>query len=219
MRQGLAIAVGAFGFLILAVLALEYRNQTPRVPPPLQIADCLSPDLPNELPNARFTRRGGRYTRDVKVWRQRDALTVEDVGQGRDLRTYDTLEVAAPEPRVAVDPRREQFLAPARDFLWKHWRERTRAYLILTASSVDATSTSHVFIEKDEFGRWRLYWRIVRHHGEVDDLPTIYVVRRVTPVSNWHTRAAPLPEDAELEPGKYRLELLDICGESVGFFW
>jgi hypothetical protein len=41
--------------------------------------------------------------------------------------------------------------------------------LILTLSSVDAT-TSHVIIQKDEIGRWRVYWRIVRYHSEVDGL-------------------------------------------------
>lgn len=219
MRRAWTVGIGAFAFLILAVIAVGYRSVRPQVPPPLQSIDCLSPDVPGELPNSRFERRGGRTIRNVKVWRQGKVLTVDDVAQGRDLRSYDVLEIVDPEPRIAVDKRREPFRAQARDFLWQHWKGRQKAYLTITGSSVDATSTSHVFLEKDEMGRWRIYWRMVRDHGEVNDLPTIYVVRRVTPVSDWKTRAAPLPESSYIEPMKYRLELLDICGESVGFFW
>src|SRR5439155_8440117 len=106
--------------------------------------DCASSAPSDELPTARFARKGGRTTRNVKVWRQGSALMIDDVAQGRDLTQYERLELADPEPRVVSDQRRNPVLAQARTFLWRHWQDRKRAYLLLTLSSVDATSTSHV---------------------------------------------------------------------------
>ena len=97
-------------------------------------------------------RKGGKTTRYIQVWRQGESLTVENVTQDRDLAKYDTLEVADPEPRAVSDRRREPFLAQARTFIWEHWRDRKRGYLILTLSSVDATGTSHIFVERITLG-------------------------------------------------------------------
>lgn len=97
-------------------------------------------------------RKGGKTTRYIQVWRQGESLTVENVTQDRDLAKYDTLEVADPEPRAVSDRRREPFLAQARTFIWEYWRDRKRGYLILTLSSVDATGTSHIFVERITLG-------------------------------------------------------------------
>ena len=77
----------------------------------------------------------------MKVWRQGSTLMIDNVAQGRDLTRYERLELADPEPRVVSDRRRNPVLAQARNFLWRHWQDRKRAYLLLTLSSVDATST------------------------------------------------------------------------------
>jgi len=66
----------------------------------------------------------------------------------------------------------------ARAFIWEHWQSKKRGYIRITFNSVDATSTSHIFIEPDSSGVWQVTWRIVRHSNEVDDLPPIRIVDR-----------------------------------------
>jgi hypothetical protein len=66
----------------------------------------------------------------------------------------------------------------ARTFIWEHWQLKKRGYVRLTFNSVDATSTSHIFIEPDSDGVWQVTWRIVRHNDELDDVPTIRAVER-----------------------------------------
>ncbi len=213
------IGAGVFASLMLVVVGVEYRSTHPQVPPALEAANCASTAPRDELPNARFARKGGRSTRYVKVRREGTALTVDDVAQGRDLRRYDRLELADPEPRAVSDRRGDWIIAKARKFLWEHWRDHKRAYLLLTLSSVDATGTSHVFVEKDEIGRWRVYWRIVRDHSEIDDLPTTYAVQWVTPARDWDSPGTPLAQGEEPDPLRHRLEFRDVCGDVEGRFW
>ncbi len=68
----------------------------------------------------------------------------------------------------------------ARAFIWEHWQSKKRGYIRITFNSVDATSTSHIFIEPDSYGVWRVTWRIVRRNNEVDDLPPIRIIVRKT---------------------------------------
>jgi hypothetical protein len=74
-----------FCCLILAVTGVDYWSNHRQMPPSLGPADCVSVAPPDELPNARFARKGGRTTRYVKVWRQGTALVVDNVAQERDL--------------------------------------------------------------------------------------------------------------------------------------
>src|SRR5438874_1972057 len=170
-----------FTSMLLIVVGLNWWGTKVQLPPPLEAKDCMSPAPRDELPNARFIREGGRTTRYVNVFRQGDALTVDNVAQGRDLRAYDKLELVRPGPTHVVDEEADPIFPQARNFLWEHWSLRKKAYLILTASSIDATSTAHIFIEKDGIGRWRVYWRSVRRHGRIDDAPTAYGVKWVVP--------------------------------------
>ena len=43
---------------------------------------------------------------------------------------------------------------------------------------MDATSTSHIFIEPAASSVWQVSWRIVRHNNEVDDLPPIRIIEQ-----------------------------------------
>ena len=203
--------------LILGLVLVNYMSSHPQLPQSLVAKNCASSAPPDELPNARFVREGGRRTRNVKVWRRGSALVIDDVTQGRNLTQYERLELADPEPRVMSDQRRSPVLAQARTFLWHHWHDRKRAYLVLTLSSVDATSTSHVFVEPDEVGRWRVYWRGVRHDSEVDDPPTAYSMEWVMP-GDWNSPGTPLLPGQEADPVKHRLEFRDACGEVDGSF-
>ena len=133
----------------------------------------------------------------------RSFLTVEGIEQGRNLQQYERLDLSQPGPSITVD---------ARTFLWEHWRDKKAAYLTLTRSSVDATSTSHVFIEQDPAGRWRLAWRIVRDTGHIHDLPTFYSVAWVRP-AGWKKPGVPLAPGEKPDPRKHELEFSDKCGD------
>ena len=211
------IGAGVFAALMVVLVAVEHRSTHPQVPPALEAANCASSTTRDELPNAHFARKGGRTTPYVKVRREGTALTVDDVAQGRDLSRYERLELADPKPRTVADRHRDPILAQARTFLWQHWQDRKRGYLLLTLSSVDATSSSHVFIEPDESGRWRVYWRAVRSHGEVDDAPTSYSMKWVIP-GGWNTPGTSLTPGQEPEPMKHKLEFRDTCGDVDGDF-
>lgn len=47
----------------------------------------------------------------------------------------------------------------ARDFIWNHWREKKRAYIVVMITSPDAGSNVHIFIEPDDANVWRVIWR------------------------------------------------------------
>jgi hypothetical protein len=71
----------------------------------------------------------------------------------------------------------------ARDFIWTHWQEQKRGYVIVRFGSVDAVSDSHIFIEPDESGAWQVVWRIERvvsfeNPGMINDVPDLRSVKR-----------------------------------------
>ena len=197
--------------VILLVLGANAFGQH-SVPQPLEANECEA-TRPNELPRDRFKRSGGR-TIDAKVQYLDGVLTIPDVEQGRDLSQYETLVLRNPKPMSIAEMNTDPVLGRARTFLWQHWRDHKPAYLIFTGSSVDATSTSHVFVEQDDARRWRVSWRIVRGFRlhRVDDLPTSYSVDWVIP-AGFRKPGNPLPKGQEPDAVKNRLELRDKCGE------
>lgn len=198
--------------LLIAILSIVgCANAQTRVPPPLEPKSCEENAPPNELPNTRFARKGG-LTTQAKVRYRNQVLTVDGVEQGRDLRGYETLTLTNPKPRTVVESEGDPMFATARTFLWEHWRDQKQGYLILTASSVDAMSTSHVFVEHDDSGRWRVSWRIVRHNDRIDDLPTDYGTEWVNP-AGFRQPGKPLASGTEPDPTQHRLEFRDKCGE------
>jgi hypothetical protein len=50
-------------------------------------------------------------------------------------------------------------LRQARDFIWNHWREKKRGYVVVTMTSPDSASNVHIFIEPEIGGAWRVVWR------------------------------------------------------------
>ena len=192
---------------IIGILLLP--NQQSNVPPPLEAKDCTAKAPRDELPNARFDRKGGQTT-PAKVRHQGSALMIDDVEQGRDLSQYDRLELEDPSP-FASEPQTDA-IPRSRTFLWQHWHAQKRAYLILTLHSVDATGTSHVFVEPDNDGRWRVYWRIVRDMNEVSELPTYYAIEWAFR-GEWNKPGKPLPKGRQPDPGKHVLNFRDRCGD------
>jgi hypothetical protein len=175
-----------FVFLLLVLSAAQSQQ---KLSPPVEAPECSAKAPSNELPNARFARKGGRTTASNVLF-QGGVLTVKDVAQGRDLGGYETLTLTNPEPRTVLERRGDP----------------------ITLSSVDATSTSHIFVEQDDTGRWRVSWRIVRYMGEVDDLPTYYSIQWVTP-TGFRQPGKPLPERQQPDAAKNTLEFRDKCGE------
>jgi hypothetical protein len=93
--------------------------------------------------------------------REHSELTSTAVLQGRNIRKYDRgghfdcREWAPPDDtRGTCDDRK------ARDFIWRHWNDKKRGYLRITNNTVDAYSTTHIFIEPDKKGAWHIAWRV-----------------------------------------------------------
>jgi hypothetical protein len=198
-------------FVIFYRISLHFR-----VPAGLEAETCGTTRPAAELGNARFIRKGGRITPNPGVWKQGSARMVDDVAQGRDLTRYDKLELVNPEAMGVVMEQRDPVRAQARAFLWAHWEAKKRAYLVLTLSSVDATGTSHVFIEPDNIGRWRIYWRGISRR-EIADSPARYSMAWVIP-GEWDKPGVPLAQGQQPDPLRHRLEFRDVCGDFDGRF-
>lgn len=179
-------------------------------PPAVVAKNCNSAPSKDELPKERFARKGGREA-EVPVRSERGALTVDGVEEGRDLTRYERLDLLNPEPMFASQMDRDATVVRARTFLWEHWK-RKPGYVTLTGSSVDATSTSHIFVEEEEPGRWRVAWRIVRHTGVIHDLPTYYAVEWVWP-GVWRQPGRPLASGEHPDAKKHKLEFRDKWGD------
>jgi hypothetical protein len=195
----------------LGGLLLGLQGSQRRLPPPLEAKNCNSSRTRDEFPNDRFTRKGGRETK-ASVRYEKDLLTVTGIEQGRDLSRYERLNLSNPKPMYAYEMDGAQIFVGARTFLWEHWHDQKPAYLTITGSSVDATSTSHIFIEQDDPGRWRVAWRIVRHTGKITDLPTYYAVQWVRP-TEWDKPGVPLHDSEKPDATKNKLEFRDKCGD------
>jgi hypothetical protein len=211
-----AAACVVFVLLLSSILWIEYRLAHPTVPPGVQRSECLTPPPQAESGVDSLARLGGRITRNPNAQWQGDFYTAADIVQGRDLSKYDKLELRDKEHFHPWEMWRNPILAQARIFLWQHWSDRKRGYLILTMSSVDYTGTSHLFVESDDSGRWRVYRR---HLGRRDlvDQPTAYSLMWVTrQASNKPT--TPVPAGQASDPMTAELEFRDVCGEAMGSF-
>lgn len=153
----------------------------------------------------------------VHVIKQRDGhLTCAGLLGSRDLTSYDVLSSPAIGNGSIQEISRIQVAAEsvARSFIWDHWQQRRRGYTVVSFSSVDAVSTNHVLVEPDRNGRWQIVYKIVRHSGILDELPTIRQVRRVVRgrgPDEWIT----LSSDDACDPKGFKLEFFDDHGEFV----
>jgi hypothetical protein len=211
-----AIACAIIVSLLLIPLRVEYRLAHPTVPPGVQRSECLTPAPQSESGVDWLHRLGGRVTRYPNAQWHGNAYTVADIAQGRDLNKYDKLELTDPDHPHPWQRWGNPVLAEARTSLWEHWRNRKRAYFILTLSSVDHTGTSHIFVEPDDSGRWRVYSRYLDRH-ELVDQPTAYSLKWVTP-ERGDKPGRPLPAGQIPNPMTDDLEFRDVCGEKTGNF-
>jgi hypothetical protein len=100
------------------------------------------------------------------IWTKTAELTTENIADGRDLSGYEEggyFDCRSWRPKDS--PTGECDEETVRDFIWKHWTGKTKGYVRITYNSVDATSTSHIFVESGSDGKQRVTWRIVRAHA------------------------------------------------------
>jgi len=213
-RAGILAGV-SFILLLVVALAIEYRGKHPSVPPGMESRDCLKPPPPDEGSWDQFARQGGRITRYPNAQWQGNSYTVADVGQGRNLTEYEKREL---RDSIHLHPWEwhNPTMAQARSFLWDHWRNRKRAYLVLTLSGVDHTGTTHVFVEPDDGGRWRVYRRQLDRRELLDE-PTAYSVVWVIP-DKQDKSGTPLAAGQAPDSLKDELEFRDVCGETTDLF-
>lgn len=211
-----AIAGAVFLLFLLVLLRIEYQLAHPAVPPGVQRSECLTPPPQAESGKDRFDRLGGRVTRRLNALWKGDSYTVPDIAQGRNLNIYDKVAIRDGEIFHPLERWGNPILARSRQFLWEHWRDHRRAYLTLTQSGVDYTSTYHIFVEPDDIGRWRIYRRHLDRHELIDE-PTVYFLSWVKP-NGWDAPGTPIPATQQPDLLNDELEFRDVCGESLGQF-
>jgi len=190
------LTVAGILFIALAAIAVVVESQKRR----------------NETPNERFYRKGGKETK-AEVFVDHGALTSSKIAQQRDLTMYDDgghincrmgLVRYSGESAGDFSPERCQ-LPKLRDFVWTHWQTKKRAYIRISFDTVDAVSTSHIFIEPDSDGKWHVVWRIARHTNEITDIPDIRSMRQ---------RAATGADvECRCKPGDIVLSFIDWEGD------
>jgi hypothetical protein len=132
-------------------------------------ASAKEPQQYFETPRLRFSALGGKETPAEVIVRGND-LTTSDIAQGRDLSQY----VDGGSFDSGFNDRRNP--SKVRQFIWNCWHHRHRGYMRDSGHSVDASGTSHIFVEPAADGRWHVAWRIVRSDSTVSDMPDIVSV-------------------------------------------
>jgi hypothetical protein len=168
----------------------------------------------DETPAERFYRKGGKETKaDVVV--DHGALTTANIAQQRDLTIYDDgghincrLGMVRYAGETASDFSAERCQLPKlRNFMFEHWVAKKRGYVRISFDSVDAVSTSHLFIEPDGDGKWHVAWRIARHNNKITDIPDVRSLRQ-RPA----TRA---DIECRCKPGDTVLSFIDADGDEI----
>jgi hypothetical protein len=142
----------------------------------------------------------------------------------RDLRSYEkagpfslTLNLDA-QSRIKLE-------AEVRKFVWEHWRERRLGYVTFTKFSKEGEpSTSHLFVEPDEEGVWRVAVKIDRmvveshgskrrHRSSTEYIA--YALERIEVPTSGLNEPILLPEIVSKKPDSYRLVLKDKDGKPL----
>jgi hypothetical protein len=140
-----------------------------------------------------------------------EALIRQQMVESRDLSQYDFGGYHGCGLNVEdwTSDRCVHTLKKARQFILKHWKEKKRGYVVVKYRSVDAESHSHIFIEPDENGNWRIVWTIERIFGlascwgDVDKTADIRSVEQKRATRH----------DWEFEPGTLYLNMTDENGD------
>jgi hypothetical protein len=119
---------------------------------------------------------------EAKITMDGRELTTAGIAQERDLKRYDVGGHFDCRSHALSDTAPRNCDIPGvRDFIWKHWHAKRRGYIRITFDSVDAMSTSHIFVEPNQRGKWHVAWRIARHNNLITDVGEIVAVERAKP--------------------------------------
>jgi hypothetical protein len=115
-------------------------------------------------------------------------------------------------------PKCEASMKEARDFIWSHWTDQRRGYVIVKMASDDAQSDAHIFIEPDEAGAWHVAWNWQRIFGsgdggrdvsgDIDAMPDIRSVERKVATDR----------DYQARPGTSYLSFIGEDGNEISYF-
>ncbi len=116
------------------------------------------------------------------------SISAKTASDDRDLSLYDSGDhQGCGIVLVREVPRCRASLRKARAFIWEHWQQKKRGYVIVKMASVDAESDAHIFIEPDNDGAWHVVWKWERIFaaslgedvsGRIDQIPDIRSIQR-----------------------------------------
>ena len=135
-----------------------------------------------ETPNEKFYRLGGKETK-AEVISQGYELTTSNIAEKRNLSLYEAGGHFNCRDWIGRENSKDVNcdFSKIRDFIWQHWQNKQRGYIRITFDSVDAVSSSHIFVEPKKDGTWHIAWRIVRHNNIITDIPDIVALEQAKP--------------------------------------
>ena len=180
--------------------------------------------VPVDLPEARFANvldvtvplakklGGSKYLCDEFTDENyRASCLHQAIFQGRDMSLYDNggraFKGCDDYPSYCEKP-----LEKARRFVWQHWKQRKRGYVIVARVSPEAVWETHLFIEPGPDGRWRVAERRMPMLREPID-PEHYWLGDLIEIK-WN-RATAEDERDGMKPGIMYLRLSNSVGDSL----
>ena len=183
--------------------------------------------VPVDLPEARSARvlevrvpleerpRGPKYLCDEFTEENDRASCLHQlIFDERDMSVYDDGgRQGCGVERLYVDRSKcERSMEKARRLVWEHWKKRKSGYLAVVRASDNAERVTHLFIEPNPDGGWRVVERTVPMLREPED-PEHYWLGDLVEIK-WN-RATADDKEYELTPGTLYLSLTNIIGDSL----
>lgn len=100
----------------------------------------------------------------------------------------------------------------AREFIWQHWKEKKRGYIVYDFTGVDTMNEFHFFIEPDESGNWRVVQRWKQFQPSPNPLRIYETKEEAAPFIK---RRPATKKTKVYEPGKFNLLFLNQYGEEI----
>lgn len=152
------ITIRAFGLGLAAVfmwkaLSIAWQD-VPVDLPKAQSSDVLVVTVPIE----RRTSEPKYFCDELSDETAKASCLHQLVFEDRDLSVYDSFgrQGCSFEELNANRRKCDQSLAKTRRFVWEHWKKRKLGYVAVARGSDGRTWTTHLFIEPNEEGKWRI---------------------------------------------------------------
>lgn len=141
------------------------------------------------------------------------SFTQADLIENRDLSLYDSHPAFSNCFNQGFDDSEfrkcQKELPKTRDFIFQHWKEKKRAYIVYEWTGVDCAGDIHIFIEPDNNGEWHI---ILRSAGDF----RYQNLEETIGFSLKYKRAT--VDDYPLEKGTLYLSVRDEKGKEVEAF-